>query len=125
MTNREEISDVLTPVSKHTAEHYTWGGICDGWHLVKDAGLSVIQEQMPPGAKEVFHYHQKAQQFFYILSGEAVMEMNGQKTHLRAGQGLHVPRGTQHQIRNESSHPVEFLLISQPPSHGDRVVVEK
>lgn len=22
-------------ISKETAEHYVWGEICDGWHLVK------------------------------------------------------------------------------------------
>ena len=35
-----------------TAEHYTWGGVCDGWHLLKDPTLSVIQERVPPGAGE-------------------------------------------------------------------------
>ncbi|MGA8345596.1 MAG: hypothetical protein WB781_26940, partial [Candidatus Sulfotelmatobacter sp.] len=40
-------------VSRENAEHYRWGVDCDGWHLVKDAQLSVIEEFMPPGAAEV------------------------------------------------------------------------
>lgn len=34
-------------ISKANAEHYLWGGDCDGWHLVKSQGLSVIHERMP------------------------------------------------------------------------------
>ena len=62
-------------VSSENAEHYTWGGVCDGWHLLKSSNLSVIQERVPPGAAEVNHYHKKAHQFFYVLSGEATIEI--------------------------------------------------
>ncbi len=114
----------LRPIRCEDAEHYTWGKICDGWHLVKDAALSVIEEQMPAGAAEVLHYHERAQQFFFILSGEAVMDVDGQQVRLTARSGIHVAPGVRHQIRNVSQVPVRFLVISQPPSHGDRVVVE-
>jgi mannose-6-phosphate isomerase-like protein (cupin superfamily) len=112
------------PVSSATAEHYTWGGNCDGWHLVKDAALSVIEEQMPPGTAEVLHFHERAQQFFFVLSGEAVMEVDGRQVRLSAREGIHVQPGVRHQIRNVSEEPVRFLVISQPRSHGDRVVEE-
>jgi len=111
-------------ISRENAEHYQWGNQCEGWHLVKNRELSVIEESMPPGTAEVRHHHLKAQQFFYILDGEAVMEREGQATVLGPGDGLHIPPGTRHQIRNRSSRPVRFLVISQPPSHGDRVTEE-
>jgi mannose-6-phosphate isomerase-like protein (cupin superfamily) len=112
----------MQPINRHGAEHYLWGHDCHGWHLVKDANLSVIQEQMPPGTNEVRHFHQMSQQFFFILSGEASMEINREIVTLRSGEGLYVPRETPHQIQNVSDRPVEFLVISQPPSHGDRVM---
>jgi mannose-6-phosphate isomerase-like protein (cupin superfamily) len=113
------------PVSRATAEHYNWGDQCDGWHLVKDEQFSVIEEQMPPGACEVLHYHGRAQQFFFVLSGEAVMEVEGCGIRLTACEGLHILPGVPHQLRNESKEPVHFLVISQPPSHGDRIVAGK
>jgi len=76
---------------------------------------------MPAGACEVRHYHEKAQQFFYILSGEVIMEVEGQTTLLPAGTGMRVLPGTRHQISNLSSGDARFLVISQPPSHGDRL----
>jgi mannose-6-phosphate isomerase-like protein (cupin superfamily) len=108
-------------VSRENAQHYRWGSDCDGWHLVTDENLSVIEELIPPGGCEVRHHHQKAQQFFYILSGEVMMEVEGRNTLLRAGSGIRVLPGARHQISNPSSGPVRFLVISQPPSHGDRV----
>ena len=92
-------------VSRENAEHYRWGDDCDGWHLVKSDDLSVIEELIPSG---------------YILSGEAMMEVEGRTTLLRAGAGIRVLPGARHQISNPSSSTVRFLVISQPPSHGDR-----
>ena len=50
------------------------------------------------------------------------MEVDGQTVVLGEGEGIWIPGGTRHQIRNQSPAPVRFLVISQPPSHGDRVV---
>ncbi len=108
------------PISRENAPHYIWGDNCDGWHLLQDSSLSVIEERMPPGASEVGHFHRNAQQFFFILSGRGMMETNGERILLLAGQGVAIPPGTRHQFRNHSEEAVRFLVISQPPSHGDR-----
>lgn len=108
-------------VSRDNAEHYRWGVDCDGWYLVKDKHLSVIEELMPPGAAEIRHYHQRSQQFFYILTGEVLMEINGENLLIAAGSGVRILPGTRHQIRNPSSSPVRFVVVSQPPSRGDRI----
>ena len=107
--------------NRHTAEHYTWGERCDGWHLVRDRDLSVIEESMPPNSAEVRHHHAKAQQFFFVLSGTATMEIDGEVHQLSQGSGVRVLPDIRHQIRNESREPMQFLVISQPPSHGDRI----
>jgi mannose-6-phosphate isomerase-like protein (cupin superfamily) len=102
------------------AEHYSWGDACDGWHLVKTPELSVIQERMPPGTSEARHRHARSRQFFYVLRGEATFEREGEVVTLRAGEGLEVAPGAAHQLRNLSSATLEFVVVSQPPSHGDR-----
>ena len=53
-------------------QHYTWGDNCDGWVLVDTEQLSVKQERMPQQTFETLHYHEKAQQFFFILKGIAL-----------------------------------------------------
>jgi mannose-6-phosphate isomerase-like protein (cupin superfamily) len=111
----------LSIVSRGNVQHYVWGDGCDGWYLVLHSDLSVIEERVPAGASEVRHYHQKAQQFFFILGGQAIMKVGGQLLTLSTGQGLRIPPCTPHRFCNESNEPVRFLVISQPPSHGDRV----
>ena len=108
-------------VSRENAEHYRWGVDCDGWHLVRDRNLAVIEEFMPPGAAEIRHYHVHAQQFFYVLDGEILVEVDGEKTLVPAGNGIRILPGMRHQVRNPTSSAVRFLVISQPPSHGDRI----
>ncbi len=113
------MSDV-SPVSRENAEHYVWGAQCDGWHLVRASGLSVIQEQMPPGTAEARHRHHVARQFFFVLSGELTIEVEQMTHRLCAQAGLEIAPGRAHVVRNESSERVDFLVVSQPPSHGDR-----
>lgn len=109
-------------INKETAEHYLWGNNCHGWHLVKQSDKSIIYELMPPGTAEVRHYHQHAWQFFLIIAGEATLEIDGLRQILQQHEGVEIPAGVPHQILNESAQDVEFLVISLPPSHGDRVI---
>jgi mannose-6-phosphate isomerase-like protein (cupin superfamily) len=111
----------MSIVSKSNAEHYVWGEQCDGWHLVKTAGLSVIQERMPPRSKEVRHYHVYAEQFFFILSGTATMTLGDEVFVIQAGKGIYVPAGQAHQISNDGAEDLHFIVSSTPPSHGDRI----
>ncbi|BAY11361.1 cupin domain-containing protein [Calothrix sp. NIES-2098] len=113
----------INMISKESAEHYLWGNNCHGWHLVKQLGLSVIQEIMPPGTSEVRHYHQQSRQFFFILAGTATLEIDGSRQIISQHQGVEIPPKTPHQMLNESDRDLEFLIISQPPSHGDRILV--
>ena len=108
-------------ISKDTAEHYRWGTDCDGWHLLKRPELRVIHERMPPGTQEARHFHRAARQLFFVLSGHATLELEGRRERLTAHQALEIPPGAAHQVFNEGPEPLEILVISCPPSHGDRV----
>lgn len=111
------------PVSADDTNHYAWGEICDGWHLLQRDDLSVIQERVPPGGTEVMHYHQTARQFFFILEGQGTMVFGDQHVSLKAKQGLEIPPAVPHQFRNDTEDDVHFLVISMPASHGDRIEV--
>ena len=108
-------------ISKRQAEHYRWGRGCDGWHLLRTDGLSVIHERMPPATSEERHLHRVSRQFFFVLSGAVTLETGGQAEVLRAHEGAEVPPGVPHQLLNESEDAAEFMVVSQPPSHGDRL----
>ena len=107
-------------VDIQSARHYRWGAASDGWHLLEGADLSVILERVPPGDAEQRHRHARARQFFYVIAGEATLEIDGREAVVAAGQGIEVPPGAPHQFFNRSAADVEMLVISSPRSHGDR-----
>jgi len=107
--------------SKHNSPHYTWGNNCEGWRLLDSPSLSVIHERMPPAMSEVKHYHEKAQQFFFILSGTATFYFEDEMVQVNEKEGLHIPAGKIHQIKNESAEAIEFLVISEPTTKEDRI----
>ena len=108
-------------ISIETADHYTWGSKCDGWHLLRTPELSIIEERMPPCTSETRHHHNHARQFFYVLDGELTLEVDHDNHTLRAGEGIEIAPGQHHQAINRSAAPVLFLVTSQPPSHDDRI----
>jgi mannose-6-phosphate isomerase-like protein (cupin superfamily) len=112
------------PVSKTEANHYLWAKVCDGWRLANCPDLSVIEEKVPAGASEARHYHEKARQFFYILSGIATFELDGNEFQISANSGIEVAPGLRHKFMNKSSDDVCFLVISAPSTQGDRIDVE-
>ncbi|WP_034334896.1 cupin domain-containing protein [Deinococcus misasensis] len=108
-----------------SSEHYLWGNACDGWKLLNGANLSVIQERMPAGTQEVAHHHQRAEQFFYVLSGVLTLRLPEGDVELHPQEGLHVPAGKVHIAMNLSGQDVHFLVVSSPSTAGDRVVTEQ
>ena len=108
------------PISRATAPHYAWGDGCDGWHLVQTDALSVIEERMPSGTAEVRHRHHRARQFFRVLEGALTVEVEGAEHTLGPGEGIEVAPGRAHEVRNGGPAEAAFLVVSAPPSHGDR-----
>lgn len=111
----------MRAIEKKNTEHYAWGAGCDGWHFLKAENLSIIEERMPPGASEMRHHHEKAHQFFYVLSGTLSFEIDGKEFDVVLGQGIEVKPSIPHRVFNRSRQDAGFLVISSPPSHGDRV----
>lgn len=103
------------------SEHYIWGDNCDGWHLLKSDSLSIIQEKMPPHASEGLHFHNNAKQFFYILKGTATFRLEESTVEVSKNNGFHILPQQKHQIFNHTEQDLEFLVVSEPKAHGDRV----
>jgi mannose-6-phosphate isomerase-like protein (cupin superfamily) len=112
-------------VSKENAlSHYKWGDNCDGWNLVNKAEAAIKQELMPAGTAEKLHFHTYAEQFFYILKGEATFLIEDENISVRSNAGLQIKAGQKHKIANRSSEDLEFILFSYPSTQNDRTDCE-
>jgi N-acetylglutamate synthase-like GNAT family acetyltransferase len=67
------------------------------------------------------HYHEKAQQVFYVLSGTATFEVNGKFQTVLANESIHINTKLLHRISNHHNEDLQFVLISQPKAQGDRI----
>ena len=106
--------------NRTTAEHYRWGGVCEGWRLLDRPDLSVIEERIPAGAGEVRHLHTVARQLFFVLTGTLTIETADGTHTLAAGDALEIEPGKPHLVRNAALTDVCFLVISAPTTRGDR-----
>jgi len=77
---------------------------------------------MPPKTQEQKHHHNVAQQFFRILKGVATFEIGNEIFEIREGFGIHIEPKVKHRIRNDQLENLEFIVISQPTTRGDRFV---
>lgn len=112
---------MYTIINQQLAPQYTWGNNCSAWILSDDEQLSIKLETMPAGSDEQLHFHEKAQQFFYILKGQATMYIEHEVLLLNPNDGIHIPMLMKHRIANESHDEISFLIISQPNTSHDRI----
>ena len=102
-------------------QQYIWGNNCKAWNFVDNKGLSIKCEEMPPKTEEVLHYHNYSQQFFYILKGKAVFEVDDVILIVHEGEGISIEPKQKHRIMNkEEEKTLEFLICSQPSTQSDR-----
>lgn len=111
--------------SRQNAEHYFRGEGCEGWHLLKAPGLSVIQERVPTGKHQVRHYHRKSPQFFFVAVQADHAGSRWQGAQAAAAPGLlRTAEGAPSAQRRRSGR-AGVSCDFRPMSHGDRVEAEK
>lgn len=130
MVNNQDIKEIMTSspagggLSKSNClNQYTWGDDCYGWTFVDTDALSIKQELMPPDTREQLHYHEFANQFFFILTGRAVFIIDEVEHVLKPNEGIEIKPGQKHFISNKNNTDLEFILYSQPSTKNDRIIV--
>jgi mannose-6-phosphate isomerase-like protein (cupin superfamily) len=107
--------------SKSTIQQTEWAPNHFAWPLVDDGKLSVKLEEIPVAGESDSHLHKRSWQFFFVLDGEADVDIKNQRYQLRKHCGIGVFPNQQHQISNLGSEKLVFLLISSPRVEGDDI----
>jgi mannose-6-phosphate isomerase-like protein (cupin superfamily) len=86
---------------------------------------SLAEATLHPGQSTQKHYHPKAEEIYYLLSGTGLMEWEGEKRQAVPGDAIAIPPGSAHQITNNGSEPLVFLCCCAPAyEHADTVFVD-
>lgn len=85
-----------------------------GWMLAKRVGLKrtgLNLMRVPPGKESfVYHSHRFEEEFVFVLSGRAVMEIDGQEHELGPGDFVGFPTpSAAHHLKNPFSEDVVYL----------------
>lgn len=81
---------------------------------------SLAQATVPSGSATQRHYHQRSEEFYYILSGRGSMEIDGEIREVGPGDAILIPPGAWHQITAGVAAPLVFLCCCAPAySHED------
>lgn len=87
--------------------------------LHNDPDVYEMEVRFPPGASGAqAHVHLDVTQSFEVLEGEGVVQLDGTKRTLRAGDALEIPRGSKHaDLDNLSSDELVYRdrLTPNPP----------
>lgn len=69
---------------------------------------------VPPGGGPPPHVHSREEEGFYILEGEIMFTINGERVIATAGTFANMPVGTPHSFKNESGKPAKMLISVVP-----------
>ncbi|MCK5529566.1 MAG: cupin domain-containing protein [Kiritimatiellae bacterium] len=88
-----------------------WLGVLDG----NDPGGKILKfvhdDVLPPKTSIGIHTHTDDQEYYYIISGQGVMTLDGQESEVNAGDITIVFPSGQHGLENRSDEDLRILVF--------------
>lgn len=79
---------------------------------------SLAEATLPAGCATQRHYHKLSEEFYYILQGRGLMEIDGEEREVGVGDAILIAAGAWHQIR--AREDLQLLCCCAPPyAHED------
>ena len=79
---------------------------------------SLAEAAIPAGKATERHYHRVSEEFYFILEGEGLMDLDGEVREVVPDDAILIPAGCWHQI--SATKDLRFLCCCAPPySHDD------
>ncbi|MGE0100723.1 MAG: cupin domain-containing protein [Blastocatellales bacterium] len=97
--------------------------------LVKLAGgdtgnaVAILHFSVPKFSGPPMHRHSREDEWFYVLDGELIFEVDGKRFTAGPGTSAFVPRGVAHTYQNYRDEPAH-ILVAETPSGLERFFEE-
>jgi len=75
--------------------------------------ITLLEDVSPPHHGPPLHSHE-FEEFFYILTGEFLFEMNGESFKAKPGDFIHAASGVPHVFQNISDQNARMLVLARP-----------
>lgn len=86
--------------------------------------LQLVLMTIQPGEEIGEEVHDDRDQFFRIEEGSGEVVIDGKASPIADDDGIVVPAGARHNVRNTGDEPLRLYSIYGPPEHKDGVVHE-
>ena len=84
---------------------------------------SLAEATIAVGCATQEHYHPKAEEIYYILSGTARMKIDGEMRDVGPLDAIAIPPGARHKIWNTGNAPLVLLCCCAPAYENDDTVM--
>jgi mannose-6-phosphate isomerase-like protein (cupin superfamily) len=74
---------------------------------------SLAEATIPAGGATQRHWHRDSEEFYFLLEGRGLMEIDGETRDVGPGDAILIPAGAWHQIT--ATEPLRFLCCCAPP----------
>ena len=75
--------------------------------------------QLAPKEGHERHNHPDSEEMLYVISGEGIQTIEGEKQRITAGEMVHIPAGVYHSTINATWEPLRLLAVYAPPGPED------
>ena len=86
------------------------------------AHLQLVLMSIAPGEDIGEEVHKDGDQFFRIEAGHGIVTIDGRASEITDGDGIVIPAGARHNIKNAGEKPLKLYTIYGPPHHRDGYV---
>ena len=86
---------------------------------LESKAIEILRGSLQPGKGAVPHAHPGIEQAVYLISGQAVAEVAGERLELATGDCCHFPADTSHSFIAVGDEPAEIIVVYAPP-YGER-----
>jgi len=83
----------------------------------------VKQITVKPNQRLSYQRHEKREEYWTIVKGQATVTLNDKKIALSEGQQIHIPQHANHRIANKSSEPLIFIEIQRGSYFGEDDII--
>ena len=90
--------------------------------LYTGKNLQLVLMSLPPGCDIGEEVHKDRDQFFRFEEGSGEVDIDDNRYHVADGNGVIVPAGARHNVRNTGDVPLKLYTLYGPPEHKDGIV---
>ncbi|NCY15282.1 MAG: cupin domain-containing protein [Actinobacteria bacterium] len=76
-----------------------------------------------PGQRLSYQLHHRRAEHWTVVSGTALVTLNGEDITVEPGASIDIPRGADHRVRNPGNEPLEFIEVQMGDYFGEDDIV--